>query len=77
MPLIASCGHEMPSGEWPTAVRYKSWECDPIEGFVPAITHASYCAKCAAEAERWPEFIPADVSDDDALDAMEAERLNG
>lgn len=64
--VIGTCGHVLI--EQGIAVEYHSETCDALEGYLPCIIYATYCAACTAELVLQPEFIRAErISSPDPL----------
>ena len=62
--IRASCYHEVASSDELFDVRFRSWDCDAIEGYLPCVTYASYCIDCAARLELEGELITSDAEED-------------
>lgn len=75
MAITASCGHEVADYNDLQTVRYASEDCDAIDGFVPCVSYAEYCARCARKARRWPEFLANDEAADEWLTRAAAEHF--
>ena len=56
MPIIASCGHEVFSGNDCIPVEYTDEEIDHyMEAIVPVTIQATFCPACAAKISEWQD----------------------
>lgn len=69
--ITLSCGHLAGSPYDGVPVRFASEDCIAGEGFVPAVTYAEYCPKCAEALKKDARYIATDEQEDAWLDRDE------
>jgi hypothetical protein len=62
--IIATCGHKVVNMDDIVDVRYRSEDCDAVEGFRPCVVYASYCKPCAEKLKSDPDYIGTDEDEE-------------